>query len=69
MHKSYDNFLHENFGEDRNTLIEQLILQIIRKFFYMKILHYGMFFKQTKQITVYCIAKLFPSEAMHQKDL
>ena len=32
--KSYKNFLHENFVKDRDTLMEQSVLQIIRKYRY-----------------------------------
>ena len=36
MQESYKNFLHENFAKDRDTLIEQSILQIIQKYFNTK---------------------------------
>ena len=53
MQESYENFFHENFAKDRDTLIEQTILQIIQKIytkiFCMKFLNehkanYGKFF-------------------------
>ena len=37
MQESYENYFHENFAKDRDTLIEQSILQITKKLFYSKI--------------------------------
>ena len=44
MQEPYENFFHENFTKDQDTLIEQSLCKPYEKYF-TKILH--IFFKQT----------------------
>ena len=43
MQESYENFFHENFAKDQDTLIEHSILQITKIISHENILHEKIF--------------------------